>query len=1485
MKKFSLLLFMCLATLLVPGLNVNATPTMTISEGVATITSSASSGEAFELTPGGEEWESYNACSKVIFSNITSISALPSSATTVTFNNTTVIIGSNMYTVSASDGNADLTVLHSLLSGKECEFESTVTSVDYIDYNLNFSDSQTTVEIVAKSGKTVSLINENDVKFINTHCTTVIFSGNGTFSSFEAFQNAPESKVATTVDFTDAHFSSAEVMTFKHWKTHITTGKGSIYLDTYSNDVIQDCSNLTSLSFGDGTATINRTSDPRTITFTSSSNSIQYSRILSIFNQGGYESFTKLFSAGITSIDMGDYSLNFSGTYNTTNESYPSVTIIAEAGKNVALGSNDANNGTLLYTVKNNCTSIAFRGAGTFTNLEAFNNDPRKQTTIDFSGATFSEGVRKVAYWYGSSSLTTVLYNGAVATVSGNNVTITSSGNATTDNELKAMFTADSKWQEGNITITGASEGSAYDETTQKYTVKGAFNSSTISSINSYDVSKTIKVLDLRYLSLDTDDEEEIAAFKEAFMSLDRSTIEYIILPAGMDKDFVCDKSLYYTTDGGVITETKKSSLSNLKGVISSSSTDLVAYMAEYGNLAEARCLATGNSNAIGFFPTVQGLSRVTLGGKINENDISCKNESGKGLLGENGSIESIDLEKAIYYYERVVTLAAEEGGEPTISYQIDEVDGKIMNFNAAGFEGENTILSEVILPTDPSMKTIPNGGFKNLKSLTSICVPYNYTWIQNDAFLGSSVSHITTTDDNNGAIVDNGPLSYTFSANLKELGEKGVSGTYVFPHDMGVVEIYSLATKVPKCYDHVFPDNINHGYGGQDETKVYCRDRYYNNGEKQKSFAVLRYPSEESYTKSSGEKEESYNLMQRKYTDITKVYTKKDQTGAVDANGDPILWPTREEGERSFNQAEAGVIWDDWETTYTGNGTAINQTTSLTGGEDGTLAEQIGKNTAAHLTPEQFSDYIGWHKIVLTQATYVDPKHEIENKKVVRKYVNAGWFTFCIPFNLTYSQVVEMMGVPKTEGTIVSEEFVPTGDYINRIGDDVIISDRMPDIRQLISVVRTKSSSSNSVNFRLTTNLAKSNSNTAQYYDFGLADPDNDGVQTWEPISHDASDITMTTTSSDEGEESSDEGEDPICLVGGRPYFINAYVREGDLSELQGQYNYNLGSFIMKRYADEFKESASCVNNPEDGFQQIETFTDGGGAKAASGAASVAEENLVTMRFAKPYENHKVQAMGDGAQSGPLMFTGKEGARYFYTMVGQFWEQDLPLYCIYFSPKSQKWFRYAENHNFKWEPYKCVIMATPEVTTKADIEIEIEKSEELTPEEAAAEEEAARTNVINESMGIGVLSEDDEVIIAEKKNNQFRFTSLPSDYVFHYWGGGFRNINHCYFPMNYVGTADLIPAPMKLWFSGRNDYSFENQGNARYIVSLDDNDDIIDYGDNATGVKTIDTHDGVPQINSNTRVYNMSGLYLGTSTDGLPKGVYIVSGRKVVVE
>lgn len=854
------------------------------------------------------------------------------------------------------------------------------------------------------------------------------------------------------------------------------------------------------------------------------------------------------------------------------------------------------------------------------------------------------------------------------------------------------------------------------------------------------------------------------------FSGVTNSKVEYIVMPAGQTKEDL--EPTHYT------------GFANLKAAISSStaSTVLTAYVKVAGSLAQARNYATGKGDG-SVNPATVGLTTVILTGNLNASDINnggCKvdanghwtsgtNASLIGLNGEAATVTSFDLSDAVF------------------SRQSD------MNFyqNNEGFSK----LTSMLLPTSEAMDTIPENCFYNIKTLKYLCVPYNYKYIRNGAFNanGGGIDHMTTTDAS-GVEIDNGPKTWTISANVKELGNKPANDKEfvetVFPMNVGVQEIYCLAVKVPKCYANVFPANACYGWGGDDPNKPYCRDKYFNGGNLDEAWAVLRFPSEESWKLAAGDKEDDYATLKRLYTDVNKVFTKKEQTGAVDANGDPIAWPTHWEGYRAYNQASMGLTWNDWNVYHNptteghiNDGGDPNQ--QVSSGSRYTLSDASSVSTGSGVGDYPFEDYMGWHQIVLAQATYVEPDEKIVDEKIVRDYELAGLYTFCIPFNMTYEQVVEWLGVPKSTDKVINR--------LNGVQQDDNI---MPEIHQLLSVEREKGTGgkNNVVTFRLTKNLFNYNNEANSILTYYL-DINNSGTKPQ---------IRPLPAQVINAGEDDDAASNPITLLAGRPYVIKAYKRVNvvngvDEFKITGQ---NIAKMIMTRYADQFELKHSAVENG-----LYEQLGDG---------------DLTTLRFAIPYEGHKIQAMRAGGNSAYLEYT-EDGKvhKYYYTMVGQYWEQPLPLYSIYMA--KGKWYRYTDKtKGYKWDPYKCIIMATKEQ----------------------------------------VKASDDQ-----------------------HYGEGYRDAELVKIP-NITGT-DKLDGEFKLgYLDGRDDDDFDATGtSANYVFAFDDG--IVELGEDGyekTDIKQLDGVDLTTQPD-NCKVYNMSGQQVGSSLNGLGKGMYIVNGKKIVVK
>lgn len=792
--------------------------------------------------------------------------------------------------------------------------------------------------------------------------------------------------------------------------------------------------------------------------------------------------------------------------------------------------------------------------------------------------------------------------------------------------------------------------------------------------------------------------------------SLANKDIEYIILPPGVSKD--------------VVLKADYSDLDKLKAVVSSSSTDLVAYVKEPGSLAEARMLVTGKDDGYYYVPTKVDFKNVSLGGNLNADDICAKTTVNNSGLAGITTIESIDLTYAVF------------------------ADNEDMNFQTAGLIDNDNPFTEIILPR--TLETIPDHCFQKLpQTLTHICIPYNVKHIGERAFDETYINHITTTDAI-GAEIDNGVGTYTFSANLEYIETGAFHPVENEEHTVFVSDIYVLATEVPHCENWAFRKSLTFGYYSYGYEGVYCRDHYY-------PLTVLHFPSQPQ-----GMSDADYKAMQKKYTDIDKVYTKRDQTGAVDANGNLLLWPTWAEISRVYNQAtwtvngnRVGVTWKDWNVEY-----------SPYNGVNWEPASNITQPNVC-----SFAGYEGWHEFVLTMASYVPPTEEIVDE---RNYVEDRWYTFCIPFDMTEDEVIKLLGVPATE---VDDEGKVTGSIIYKYDGEMVTDAKMPKIHTLKRIDRELNGSHGKITLFMSEDLAVKDENEKYTYFIPSQDISTEG--TYAPNVPNTKDL---------------RGE-PIVIRGGYPYLIKPYRRTNETIT-------NLGLSVLNRYA--FPSVASSVYRE--------------GCYIELGGDHSTPEHPIPYKspFAVPYKGHEVQAAFFKTGGDPTKAQYKDGEDmkdYKYRFMGQYWQQPLPLNSYYISSKGNWNYYQTEHEGWYWKPYNCVI------------------------------------NVSS--------------VLDEAKTTYFKEVGMDPD-----GGAVFEGQLH----LEYKG--------------GHNDSFVVNENQAARSIRIVFDEAIEEYDSEGNVMTAIESIDGQELAPFNPcKVYDMKGQYVGSSLDGLQKGIYIVKGKKVVVD
>lgn len=932
----------------------------------------------------------------------------------------------------------------------------------------------------------------------------------------------------------------------------------------------------------------------------------------------------------------------------------------------------------------------------------------------------------------------------------------------------------------GDFAVVESATG-IQNTTTEKLTIVGDMSEADFTALSSFTEGKGPRVLDLR---------EATGFTAEMVASITNSNIEYILLPKDWEKN-------------DVNTAARALGLSGLKAAISISSDakELVGYLKQAGSLAEARCLWEGGSAAIGatvtvtkdgetqtyktFTPTTTAtLEKVTLSGSLNASDLGRSVADSHKINIENGHLCS----DATFNVSGLANAKATDNGYGTaegVTAGSSALNGETiktldlrdavfenqydMNFNMLGY---SSCLENVSLPISKDMTILPLGTLMggSGSKIEYLCIPSNFKTIGRYA-LGNTTIRCVTTDNADHTVVigANGEVyatdadakvgswdTFTLSSSLTSIG----CGSFT-PQSETITDVYVMATTTPKCEKDAFSSGMLYAWGGFDGLGAYCRDKYINGG---KVATVLHFPEKGSM------KDTQYETMKKNYTDINKVYTKKDQTGALDGNGNLMAWPSLNEIYRVYNQASLGLTWNDWPVNY-------NPEVNTTGNSEDFSSSLVGSNNVtAEVSGEidptgdgdySFDDYIGWHQFVLSMATAYGPevKIEIKDEKIVYRYVEDNWYTFCIPFDMTEKEVIELLGVPASIDDKID----------NMVGEERITSAKMPKIHTLKEVTRVKNGSKGTITLSTTVDLAiKDDYGNYTYYN------------------------PSSTNYEANTANSADKRGQKIVIRGGYPYLIKPYRKTTDKFS-------NLGQHVLTSY--EFPKEASSVYR--DGCHIV-------GAVKAEGA-DVSKLDETTVVFATPYTGHEVQAaftdVKDPNAAGPAKYKdGNETKDYKYRFMGQYWHQDLPLYSYYIT--GGKWYYYkTKKDGYYWKPYNCIINISSVLDETATTYYKI----------------------------VGVDSKD--------------AAKLEGDLY-----------------MKYT--------------NGHNDDFVENENKteARSIRIIFD-DAIEEYDSEGNEVTAIESLDGQMLAPVSGKVYNMKGQYVGTGVDGLQKGIYIVNGKKIVVD
>lgn len=645
----------------------------------------------------------------------------------------------------------------------------------------------------------------------------------------------------------------------------------------------------------------------------------------------------------------------------------------------------------------------------------------------------------------------------------------------------------------------------------------------------------------------------------------------------------------------------------------------LTAYVSVPGSLRKTLEYwgALGNNTVYSY--AVANITKLTISGSLLGSDIAngndCIKEDGHAFI-YNGNVQAEGQTSA------TGSIAAISGAPLTYIDLEDAVFETQTDMNLR-LLGSNTSINTVILPVSEKMTLIPDNCMNNFTQLTELCIPHNFEEIGSAAFYNTGISHIYTTDPNENIIVDHGDSTLTFSANLKWIHSPKDKGGTTYTFSGGgmnkVKEVYVLAEVAPKCDAYSFQGSMtcgNNGFAGNLSHPI-GRHNYINSNQ---LITVLHYPT-------SCTTEEAQN-----YTDITRKYTLVDEVGGIDGRGKSLMWPRHAEFWRSYQQAINGYIWGAWR-EYPDNGVTTEVISELA------TATQYGINESLTYNQE---DYQGWHEFVLVgnnNTRDFDPQEENT------QFVQRDWYTLCVPYDLTKSQLLNTLGIKANAG---GTNYVT---MLNGTEEVQVTEDLYPDVRTLTHVSRSMN------NRMVTLHLSKPllNNKDGNNYDVEITEETGQGF-----------------------EYNTLEGDDPVVMRGGHPYLVKCYVPTEWNEKIK-----NLGMYIMA--------VAESANHIATEAEEEAPYKFGDCTVQATGGSIML-----------PCIKHKIHALNaDSEEEAATEYrytyedTNKETPA-LYHFIGTYSQTTVPQYGYYLgkskSTGEHKFFRTTKTTT-SWNPYSAVIV------------------------------------------------------------------------------------------------------------------------------------------------------------------------------------------------
>lgn len=814
-----------------------------------------------------------------------------------------------------------------------------------------------------------------------------------------------------------------------------------------------------------------------------------------------------------------------------------------------------------------------------------------------------------------------------------------------------------------------------------------------------------------------------------------------------------------------------------------------------------------------------------------------------------------------------------------------------------------STATYKVVIPQNSKVREIPADFMRCSTNIRAICIPSNiqairtrafytidYVWTTADAYATGS----TTSDPegnntrlDNGAKLSNGTavraLLYVngkykenpgFQNSCYTADYSGVDGggTYTFGSTLKLIEtgafantqpnvsdVYVLNKIAPECHVDAFNTVMYTGNGGYNSAKVksdgiITRDAYYNG----RWITMLHYPRQTT------------DPQIQRYTDPTREYS--IATGMRDGKGAILYFPNQSEFIRAYQQGTFGYTWNAWNPTRkygsvvngsfngsTNEWTAELQTAAnalfdayTTGGGNHqyTSFYKVSGFTGETVTApkEELVPYyqVNWSEKSYSTATpgnlypqsEIDKKSDADNSGEMTTKDYRGWHQFVLnayaantvleeePYRSYITDNEWWTIVPEFDITL-DESALLFGKRLNVAGsaNPSMSTNEYPKIHKLRYVRREYSGETIYLSFTKDLATYRENRGTDAHRTGSYTRTDGD-----------TGEITAYTNADQHGNVDGNgiievmlnsPAPDDVVMSAGVPYLIKPNLPTNP----NRQYRIFKNSKDAENYNNARKDTDPIGFFSEQLWAKIKFAQEMNGATqraiVKSGTytvpvfVSVADGENVVKEAVEMDGDKKKTFRPNDEVTGTTEY--HRSTDRHYTFVGTLYKSFLPHYCYFLGWDSSL---NSGNGGAKFYYHNGNF-------TTIDNEMRW----------------ANGTGVI-----VPVLAED----LSEGKFNY-----------------------------DVTVASDMAnPAQWKLLETFKDDSFVHTSGNSakQYIMDFNAPDMIAVDDSEVTGIANVDATDNVV-INGSADVYTVNGQKLGTSLEGLPKGIYIVNGKKFIVK